>query len=189
MNTPSHLLLHWGIRKYLKDKKEISIPKSFVFWSIAPDIWLYFCVFLYIPISTYFFWNSLGYTFRHMFDTLYFYHPVWIFSYNVLHAPMMLFLFFLIIKIFQNNLGKHYRILLWFIVWCILHSVFDIPLHHDDGPRIFYPFSDYMFSSPISYWDRDYYANYVSPVEICLSLSILLYILFTPFKKIFLWKK
>jgi len=38
MNTPSHILLHFGIKKYYKSTKNITIPKSFVFGAVAPDI-------------------------------------------------------------------------------------------------------------------------------------------------------
>lgn len=35
----------------------------------------------------------------------------------------------------------------------ILHSAFDLPVHHDDGHRHFWPLSNWRFDSPISYWD------------------------------------
>lgn len=177
MNTPSHIILHLGIRKYLEGKK-ILIPKSFVFWALAPDIGLYLCVILYIPISKYLLWNSTEYTFMHMFDDLYFEHPLWIFAYNILHAPLMLFSIFCIIYLFRNNLRKYYKIINWLIIWCFIHTVFDIPLHHNDGPRIFYPFSDYRFMSPISYWDVNYYANYVIPFELWWCILIMCYLLY-----------
>jgi len=189
MNTPSHIILHWGIQKYFKRTKDFTIPRSFVWWAIWPDIGLYLCVFLYIPISKYILWNSTEYTFRYMFDTLYFEHPLWIFAYNILHSPTALLLFFIFIKTFQDYLGKYYKILSWFFLWCMLHSLFDIPLHHDDGPRIFYPFSEYVFSSPISYWDSAHYANYVFPVEFWFSILILWYIIFPKLYSKIIWKK
>jgi hypothetical protein len=47
-----------------------------------------------------------------------------------------------------------------------LHALFDLPLHHDDAHRHFFPFSDWRFASPISYWDPAHYGDVVALVEI-----------------------
>ena len=52
-----------------------------------------------------------------------------------------------------------------------LHSVGDFLLHHDDAHRHFFPFSEWRFQSPVSYWDPRYYGDVVSPIE---SLVVLL---------------
>ena len=38
-------------------------------------------------------------------------------------------------------------------VACVVHLLGDFPLHHDDGRAHFWPFSDWIFQSPLSYWD------------------------------------
>ena len=50
----------------------------------------------------------------------------------------------------------------------ILHSLFDLPVHNDDAHRHFFPFSDYRFISPVSYWDPKYYGGIVALIEIIL---------------------
>ncbi len=35
----------------------------------------------------------------------------------------------------------------------LLHCLLDFPLHREDGHRHFFPFSDWRFMSPVSYWD------------------------------------
>ena len=52
----------------------------------------------------------------------------------------------------------------------ILHSLGDLPVHNDDAHRHFFPFSNYRFISPISYWDRKHYGSIVSLVEMLLLL-------------------
>ena len=52
----------------------------------------------------------------------------------------------------------------------ILHSLGDLPVHNDDAHRHFYPFSNYRFISPLSYWDRNHYGSIVSLVEMLLVL-------------------
>ncbi len=52
----------------------------------------------------------------------------------------------------------------------ILHFLGDLPVHNDDAHRHFFPFSNYRFISPISYWDRKHYGSIVSLVEMLLVL-------------------
>jgi hypothetical protein len=47
----------------------------------------------------------------------------------------------------------------------ILHSLFDLPVHHDDAHRHFFPVSHYRFISPISYWDINHYGRVVAFIE------------------------
>ncbi|MFM9266929.1 hypothetical protein [Tychonema sp. BBK16] len=50
----------------------------------------------------------------------------------------------------------------------ILHSLGDLPVHNDDAHRHFFPFSNYRFISPFSYWDQNHYGSIVSVVEMLL---------------------
>ena len=52
----------------------------------------------------------------------------------------------------------------------ILHSLGDLPVHNDDAHRHFFPFSNYRFISPISYWDPNHYGSIVSFIEMLLVL-------------------
>lgn len=44
----------------------------------------------------------------------------------------------------------------------VLHSLGDLPVHHDDAHRHFLPLTSYRFLSPLSYWDRRYHARWVA---------------------------
>lgn len=48
----------------------------------------------------------------------------------------------------------------------MLHAVCDLLLHHDDAHRHLFPFSDWRFASPVSYWDPRHYGGIVSSIEI-----------------------
>lgn len=52
-----------------------------------------------------------------------------------------------------------------FCLSLILHSLLDLPVHHDDAHRHFFPFSNYRFISPISYWDTRHYGGIVMIIE------------------------
>ncbi len=47
-----------------------------------------------------------------------------------------------------------------------LHSCFDFPFHHSDAHRHFFPFSDWRFASPLSYWDPAWHGRLVGNLEI-----------------------
>lgn len=51
------------------------------------------------------------------------------------------------------------------------HSLLDLPVHHDDAHRHFFPLSNYRFISPFSYWDTNHYGKIVSFVEMTLVLA------------------
>jgi hypothetical protein len=59
----------------------------------------------------------------------------------------------------------------------LLHLACDFPLHHDDGRAHFWPLTDWVFASPVSYWDRRHYGDIVGSVEIglCLILTVMLW--------------
>ncbi|MGF1482104.1 MAG: hypothetical protein ACFB4I_21930 [Cyanophyceae cyanobacterium] len=50
----------------------------------------------------------------------------------------------------------------------VLHSLLDLPVHHDDAHRHFFPLSDYRLISPVSYWDPNHYGSAVALIELML---------------------
>jgi hypothetical protein len=63
----------------------------------------------------------------------------------------------------------------WMIAFAgaaLLHLALDFPLHHDDARRHFWPLTDWVFQSPVSYWDRSRHAGIVAPLEALLSLGL-----------------
>lgn len=64
----------------------------------------------------------------------------------------------------------------------LLHLALDFPLHHDDGRPHFWPASNWVFESPISYWDKAHHALWVQPIEALLVL-ICVVVLFKRFQR------
>ena len=52
-----------------------------------------------------------------------------------------------------------------------IHVLGDWPLHHDDAHRHLFPFSDWRFESPVSYWDPAHYGSIVAPLEALLVIA------------------
>ena len=49
-----------------------------------------------------------------------------------------------------------------------LHVLLDLPFHHDDAHRHFFPFSDWRFFSPVSYWDPKFHGDVMHIVQITI---------------------
>jgi len=54
----------------------------------------------------------------------------------------------------------------------ILHLVTDFLLHHDDARPHFWPLSDWVFQSPVSYWDSRYYGRIIAPLELLMDFIL-----------------
>ena len=48
----------------------------------------------------------------------------------------------------------------------MIHAVCDLLLHRHDAHRHFFPFWEWRFVSPVSYWDPRYYGGVVSSIEV-----------------------
>lgn len=63
-----------------------------------------------------------------------------------------------------------------FFISMILHSLGDLPVHHDDAHQHFWPLSSFRWFSPLSYWDPKHYGRQVAFGEIMLVLGASVYI-------------
>jgi len=68
--------------------------------------------------------------------------------------------------------------LLVFFISILLHTLGDLPLHQEDAHRHFFPLSDWRFFSPVSYWNPDYYGNWVSLLECLAVIASAIYLYF-----------
>ena len=63
----------------------------------------------------------------------------------------------------------------------LAHIALDFPLHVDDGHTHLWPFSDWKYVSPVSYWDPAHYGNWVRPLELVIGMACLV-VLFRRFR-------
>jgi hypothetical protein len=54
----------------------------------------------------------------------------------------------------------------------LLHLAFDCPLHNGYARIQFWPLTDWVFPSPISYWDSRYHANIIGPLELGIAMAL-----------------
>lgn len=181
MQTYSHFLMTAVLRRPLKQRNVSVHTRALLLGSVLPDMPFALLTLVY---ETYFLWiapRAPAQTWRSVMEYLHFdlfyRDPVWIVGHNVFHAPLVL----LLCGFVGFLLRRRWR---WgnAILWCAggagLHTLLDIATHHSDGPLILFPLNwTYRFASPISYWESDYYARIVSPLEHTLDLLFVCYLL------------
>ncbi len=117
-----------------------------------------------------------------LFDDMFFNDPWVKVAHNLFHAPILTLAYALmgywLWRSARRVAGTRARWgagLFWFGVACTLHTVIDILVHHNDGPLLLFPFEwSIRFSSPVSYWDPDYYGIPFAIFEHILLLLMLI---------------
>jgi len=61
----------------------------------------------------------------------------------------------------------------------LIHTLTDLPLHHDDGHPHFWPFTQWVFASPISYWDPAHFGRQWAVIELVFAIFLI----------VFLWRR
>lgn len=159
MNTPAHLIV--GATAFTR-KDARSVNLAVIAGSLAPDLSLYilaaYALFV-LDIPDFIVFGEL------------YYSEQW----QGIFAIDNSFLLWAALLAFAS--AFRLRVLLFFALAGLLHLATDFPLHHDDGRMHFWPLSDWIFRSPVSYWDPAHHGNIVGFLEIgiCAALCIVLF--------------
>ncbi|MBW4421633.1 MAG: metal-dependent hydrolase [Myxacorys californica WJT36-NPBG1] len=177
MNTPSHFLMTAALGKALA---RVPIVKgAFLLGAIAPDLPLWLLSIggvLYYHLILGWTWAE---TARLMFDDLYFHHPFWIASHNLLHSPLLLLVGIALVRQFRRYINSWQRWAFWFLTACLFHSTVDIFTHVDDGPLLLFPLNwTLRFHSAVSYYDGRYYGAIFQQVDLFLNCVFIVYLLY-----------
>ena len=54
----------------------------------------------------------------------------------------------------------------------LTHAAVDFLTHHSDARQQFWPFTDWVFRSPVSYWDPLFWGNVVAPFEALVVVAL-----------------
>ncbi len=159
MNTPAHLII--GVAAFGKANSR-NVTLAALAGSFLPDASLYFMVI----------WNRWvrGMSEQEIFGEAYF-SDYWQGVFSIDNS--------IILWVMALVLGLYFRraMLIAFGGAGTLHLVLDFALHHDDGRAHFWPISDWIFESPVSYWDPHAFGGIVGPIEgiLCLILLVVLW--------------
>lgn len=64
------------------------------------------------------------------------------------------------------------KVLMVFGAATLLHVLCDLPVHTDDAHVHFWPFTDWRFHSPVSYYQRDHFGQWVGLFELGLGVAL-----------------
>ena len=149
MNTPAHAVLNLLLLARDKDHR---VKAAVVGGALIPDL----------AIVVFYAWQLLLGTAENQIWSQEYYRPIWQAWIDVFNSVPLIVLAMLLCWHFRRY------VLLALLASMLLHVFGDLPLHHDDAHRHFFPFSDWRYSSPISYWDPEHYGNQASLVEFSL---------------------
>lgn len=157
MNSPTHTLLALAL---LSKREEQKRNWAVIIGSLIPDAAIY----IWAP------YQSLvnGVSGEQMWRELYFAAPmqnlIAYFNSIPIYAALALLGYVMRAKIW----GK---LILFFALAALVHMATDLPVHNHDAYRHFWPFSDWRFISPFSYYERDHHAGWVGLLESALALT------------------
>lgn len=158
MNTPAHLIFASAAFASPENRK---VTWAALAGGLAPDLSLYlmagFSLFI-LQLSP-----------QTVFDELYF-SDSWQAVFAIDNS------FFVWIGIIGLGFLLGLRWLRAFGAGGFLHIALDFPLHHDDGRAHFWPLSDWVYESPVSYWDGNHFGHIVGPIEVALVVVATIYL-------------
>lgn len=148
MNTPAHIIINLFLLNP-QDKAPILLTPV-VAGSILPDASMF----------VFYFWEKVVLkTPERMIWSQSYYQPFWQ-TLSAISNSIPLVCVGLLISISARS---RWGILLFSSM--LLHLFGDFPLHSEDAHRHFFPFSDWRFHSPLSYWDPNHYGHIVGAIE------------------------
>ncbi|MCG6883114.1 MAG: cobalamin biosynthesis protein CobQ [Silicimonas sp.] len=153
MNTPAHLLV--GTALFAKADRRKTYLAALA-GSVTPDLSLY----LMVSVSIW----GMGVPAETVFRE-YYYSDAW----QAVFAVDNSFIIWGAILALAFRLGS--APLMAFAGAGLIHLALDFPLHTHDARMHFWPLTDWVFVSPVSYWDHRAHAGIVGPLEVMLSLG------------------
>ena len=154
MNTPGHYILNLALLgKTIAPKDHLAIALGAILPDLPIFVFYFVAKFIYkIPEGK--IWSEA------------YYEPVWQNTVALFHSiPVAL----IGAAIFYRLDYKPGIIL---CVSLVCHSLLDLPVHHDDAHRHFFPLSNYRFISSFSYWDSNHHGRIVAFIEMALVLGV-----------------
>jgi hypothetical protein len=156
VNTPTHLMLSAAALTKRSEEGESTYMMPAMVGAILPDA----PMFVFYAVEKF----LLGSSEREIWTTRYFLES-WQNFFDLFNSvPIVLIGMLVAWKVGHRG---------WMILLAsmLLHIAADLPLHHDDGHRHFWPLSDWRFESPVSYWDPNHFGRPAAVLEVALFIA------------------
>ena len=153
MNTPAHLI--FGLTAFGKPGRP-AVTAAALAGALIPDLSLYLMAGAHLFL--------LGTDPQVVFGQLYF-SDAWQSVFRIDNSIILWGIGLAVALMARSAIG---------IALCgaaLLHLGLDFPLHHDDGRAHFWPLTNWIFQSPVSYWDPAHHGRVVGAVEVALALA------------------
>ena len=177
MNSPTHSLLALAL---LSKGGQTKRNWAVFIGSIIPDAAIY----LWAPYQMF----VKGVDGRTLWNELYFQPPmqtaIALFNSIPIYVVMAIIGWSAFYKIQAAKIWG--KLVMFFALAALIHMATDLPVHGHDAYRHFWPLTDWRFHSPVSYWEADLHAGWVSLVEAIIGLTCIV-VLWRRFPK--LWVK
>jgi membrane-bound metal-dependent hydrolase YbcI (DUF457 family) len=154
MNTPTHVLI--GAALFAR-RAEPRITLAAFAGGLAPDLAMFALVLWSVRIA--------GIPEHQVFGVLYF-SDAWQRVFAVDHS------FFVWGGLFAVATLRALPVLRAFAGAGLAHAAADFVTHNDDARRQLWPITDWVFRSPVSYWEPRFYGNVLAPVEVGLVILL-----------------
>jgi membrane-bound metal-dependent hydrolase YbcI (DUF457 family) len=125
-------------------------------------------------------WSALGS--EEMLDAIYFTGPFGGTG-SALHSLVLPAAMLGFYALFRLGKLDARRMLLWFLIGWAGHTFADFLTHVDDTRPLFWPISGWEWSSPVSYYNRDYYGRQFFAIEHGAIIVTMLLLLFKRLKR------
>ena len=156
MNTPTHLLVTGVV---FTQKNAWRVNAAALTGAIVPDVFIYL---LYV-------WARLirGLPEMVIWRDVYWQEPWQMLGAISNSVPLYA-------AVFAIGLWRRWTLVSIFAGAALLHMAMDFFVHHDDAHRHFWPFTDWKFRSPVSYWDPAHYGGVFALFEASLGIACVL---------------
>ncbi|MEM1189980.1 MAG: cobalamin biosynthesis protein CobQ [Pseudomonadota bacterium] len=154
MNTPAHLIL--GAATFAHEDQRGSLTAA-LGGALAPDLSLYLMAGWHLAV--------IGTPADVVFRDLY-YSEAWQAIFAVDNSV------FVWGSLLALGIFGGWAWLRVFAAAALLHVALDFPLHAGDGRPHFWPLTQWVFDSPVSYWDERYFGSILGPMELLLTVAL-----------------
>lgn len=147
MNTPAHIIFSLAL---LGPRRAAKFAVAITIGALLPDVMMmvFYAYEKWMQVPEQVIWNE------------HYFRPLWQNVFDLTNSIPI----FAAAAILCAWLKRHSWMFLW--VSSMIHCLLDFWVHREDSHRHFYPFSDYRFISPVSYWDPTHYGDIVSVLEV-----------------------